>query len=77
MTSFKGYIIETEQTLYGWQATFYFPLTPGDQPGTTPDFYTTKVFRKTKAEATADAKREIRHIIASEREQVEAQNIAP
>jgi hypothetical protein len=69
MSSFKGYNIETEQTEFGWQAIFYFPTTPDDTPGTTPDFYTTKIFRKKKSEATADAKREIRHIIASEQPQ--------
>jgi hypothetical protein len=69
MNSFKGYIIEPEQTQFGWQAMFYFPLTPNDAPGTTPDFYTTKIFRRSRREATADAKREIRHIIASEQTQ--------
>jgi len=66
---FQGYKIETEQTEFGYQATFYLPLSPGETPGTVPNFYTTKYFRKKKSQATADAKDEIRRIIASEEKQ--------
>jgi hypothetical protein len=68
---FKGYQIETEQTEFGYQATFYLPLAPGETPGTVPNFYTTKFFRKKKSQATDDAKNEIRRIIAIEKEQTQ------
>jgi hypothetical protein len=70
MISFKGYTIEIEADDLGyfanyWKTGQFHPFTKS------PVVFSTKCFRRNKTKATADAKQEIRQLIASEK----AQNI--